>query len=799
MKWLSTILITLILSVAANAQNAAITGWIVDKTGTPIQFASIVLLSQNTNKPIAQTTSGEKGTFKLEAKAGEAYVLKIFQLNYDLYSVNIASFANADMGRITLNTKSDNLKEVTVVGNPPLITRKVDRVVLNVQSNPLTAGKSSLELFKLAPGVSVLNGNISINGITHARVMLNGRMLNLAGAELINFLTTLRAEEIASIEIIANPPAEYAASAGGLINIVYKKQRKDGLNGSISSSYVQGRYAGAGESASLNYKQNKVTLFGSYSMNWDNGYGSDWTTRTNDKGDFNYKESSFRKDTYAGRRLRVGGIYDINKNQYMGIEYSNSGWKEKSPYQTITTLGNTGAKDIVLNGIFPQNHDASYNNLGYNYNIKLDSLGTALTFTTDYTWNTSTKKNSAASNYYDEVSGRFGDTSYRNTIPANSQVYSADIKLDKPLSKSAAISLGGKLVMAAIDNDVQFENFKNATWIKDLTQSYQYRYKEDIYAGFLNYTGTVFKTDIKIGLRAEYTNTDGHLLTADTVRDNRKSYLGWFPSLFLQKTLNEKAGNSIAFSFRRGIDRPSYTQLNPFVIYIDNYTTLEGNPYLKPQYANSFQLTYTYHEDYSLSFIYQRANDVIFNILHTRPGDSLSVYYAPENLDIRDNYIVILSTPLQVTKWWNMNNTFAFKQEKMKFKDFQYNKPIVFIQTAQDIVLPAKMRLSVSGLYYSNIMQGNIAVDGFYRIDMGLQKAFMKDKLIAKINVNDVFNTEKSRTKTIYQHYIQNGLEKNQTQSIALQLIYNFKLGKAFTVKEMDRSNSDEKSRLGSK
>lgn len=799
MKWLTTILITLVTAVAANAQNAAITGWVVDKTNAPIQFASVVLLSQNTNKPVAQTTSDEKGAFKLEAQASEAYVLKVFQLNYDLYSVNIASFTNADMGRITLNIKSDNLKEVTVVGNPPLITRKVDRVVLNVQNNPLTAGKSSLELFKLAPGVSVLNGNISINGITHARVMLNGRMLNMGGAELINFLTTLRAEEIATIEIIANPPAEYSASAGGLINIVYKKQRKDGLNGSISSSYVQGRYAGASESALLNYKQKKVTLFGSYSMNWDNGYGSDWTTRTNEKGEFNYKESSFRKDTYAGRRLRVGGIYDVNKNQYMGIEYSNSTWKDKSPYQTTTTLGGTGAKDIVLNGIFPQNQDASYNNLGYNYRIKLDSLGTALTFTTDYTWNTSTKKNSATSNYYDEVNGKFGDTLYRNTIPANSQVYSANVKLEKPLSKSAAISLGGRLVKASIDNDVQFENFRNAAWTKDLTQSYQYRYKEDIYAGFLNYTGKVFKTDVKVGLRAEYTNTDGHLLTADTIRDNRKGYLGLFPSLFMQRTLNAKAGNSIEFSFRRGIDRPSYTQLNPFVIYMDNYTTLEGNPYLRPQYASTFQLTYVHHEDYSVSFIYQRANDVIFNILHTRPGDALSVYYAPENLDIRDNYIVILNAPLEVAKWWSMYNTFVFKQEKMRFQDFQYNKPVVFVQTAQDITLPADLRLSVNGLYYSSMMQGNISVDGFYRIDLGLQKSFMKDKLIAKINVNDVFNTERSRTKTIYQHYIQNGLEKNQTQSIALQLIYSFKLGKAFTVKEMDRSNSDEKKRLGDK
>lgn len=799
MKRISIFIIAVITTLASQGQKASIIGWIADETGLPVPASTVSLLAKEQGQPIAQVISGGKGEFSLEAPAGKSYILLISRVGFLPFSKEIPSLSAADLGKIVLKLKADSLQTVTVSAARSLITRKIDRVVLNVENNPLAAGKSAIELFRYAPGVVIQNGNISINGISHAMVMVNGRLLRLSGRELTEFLSTLRAEEIASIEFIPNPPAEYDASAGGLINIIYKKQKKNGFNGSISSSYAQGRYPGFNESAGLNYKEDKLTLSANYSKNWSNGYGTTRNTRTSDSSGYSYQYSAFRKDVSTGDRLRLGATYDINSRQYIGLDYSHSTWNYNSPYQTTTSINSPGTAPVLLNGVFPQNSYSGFNNLGFNYNAKLDSLGTTLTFLSDYTWNSSNNTNSAITDYYSETSASYQDTSYRNIINGASHVYTADLKLDLPLSKRSTFSMGGKLVLADISDTVDFQNANGAQWIKDVSQSYLYKYKENIYAGFVDYSGKVLQTDIKLGLRGEYTATDGFLSDAGTTTDNKNGYFGLFPSLFVQRSLNKAAGNDISFSYRRGIYRPDYSQLDPFVIYIDNYTTIQGNPYLKPQYANQYQLQYTWHNDYSAAFIYEEADNIIYNILHTIPGDSLHTWYAPENLNTRKDYILVLNVPVKVLKGWSMYNTAVFKQEKLDAGDIHYNKPTVLLQTSQDISLPHGYRVSVNGSYISAFEQGNIAVAGHYRIDMGVQKALLKNKLTARLSINDLFNSDKNRTTIYYQDYTQKGFEKGQTQSVGLQLIYNFKFGKAFTVKSIDRSNSEESSRLGVK
>jgi len=630
-------------------------------------------------------------------------------------------------------------------------------------------------------------------------VMVNGKLIRMSGKELADFLGSLRADEIASIEVIPNPPAEYDASAGGLINIIYKRQRKDGWNGSVGSSYEQGRYPGFGENARLSFKENRLTMTGSYSINRKYGYGTTDNTRTSDHSDYNYRYSAFRKDTFNTDRVRAGLTYDIDKTQFLGVDYSHAVWTENSPFRSTTTIGLANSPEITLQGLFPRNTRTSFDNLGANYSARLDTTGTTFTLLTDYTWTNSSNINKAITEYYQPGSASYTDSSYQNLIRGNSKVYSVDAKLDKPLGKFTNVSLGGKLVRADIDNTVDFTSRGKTGWDHDPSQSYRYTYKENIYAGFADFNSKLWTMDLKLGLRSEYTTTDGNLVTNGSARDDRNSYLGWFPSLFLQKELSSTAGNDISLSVRRGIYRPDYTQLNPFMVYIDNYTSIQGNPYLKPQYANQLELTYTWHRSYSAGFVYQRANDVIFNILHSRPGDSLFTWYAPENLDSRDTYAFVLSAPFRIAKWWSLNNTFYIKQEKMKFADFSYNKPIVYFENSQDITLPRNYRLSVNAWYQSAYYQGNIAVNGFYRVDIGGQKTFLKNRLVARLNVNDLFNSQRSVSQVVYQGYVQKGREKTQTQSIVLQLIYNFSIGKSFTARTIDRSNDDERSRLGEK
>ncbi|KAA2243517.1 TonB-dependent receptor [Chitinophaga agrisoli] len=791
-------IVTLLFSIVVNAQQNNIKGTIVDEAGNPVGFATAVLFAgNNTTTPVAQATAAENGVFSLAVNKEGIFVLKVFQLNYEILDQTITAAGNLDLGKIILKRKTGNLKEVVVAGNQPLISRKIDRIVMNVEDNPLAAGKSSLELFKMVPGVFVMGENISINGMGNARVMLNGKLLQLTGDELVNFLSNLKASEIASIEVIPNPPAEYDASGSGLINIVYKKQRQDGLNGFLTSSYEQGRYASFNEGGQLNYKQDKLSFFGSYNRSWEKGYNEQSASRAYDKAGYSYNYSAAGKPDYSGYRYRIGGVYDISSRQYLALEYSRSSRSLAAPSQSTTAISGEKNDQVLLRGSFPQSSDNRYENLGLNYNLKLDSIGTKLVILADYTKSDISRINDAATDYYDEITNIVKDTSYRNTIPALSKIYTADVKFTRPLSKSAALTLGGKLVNTSIDNSALFENYKEGWWTTDQARSYQFNYRESIYAGFVSYKGNIFKTAVQLGLRAEYTATDGLLVNMD--KRTKKNYLDWFPSLNVQKVLN-KQDDYFSLSYARRIYRPSYRQLNPFVVYVDNYTTQEGNPDLRPQYAHSLQLGYTYHNRYQLAFVYQQVSDVIQTImLPGRQGDSMAIRYTPQNLDTRHAYSAVLYVPITVSKWWSMTNELVYGVVKYRYQDFQNSQPSVELQSDQNFKLPGGLKLNMTALYLSKFTQGNIVIDGYFRLDAGLQKSFWKDRLTAKVAMNDLFNSEVIRSTIAYDHYHITSREKRQTQSVVLQLTYNFRMGKVFTVKKMDNSNTDEKNRLNDK
>jgi hypothetical protein len=799
MKKIILYIITLFSSIVVNAQQGTITGTVVDETGSPVGFATAVLFAgKDSNTPLAQTTAAENGSFTLTVNKQGTFVLKVFQLNYEILNQTVTAAAGTTLGKVTLKRKTGNLKEVVVAGEQPLVSRKIDRIVMNVQDNPLAAGKSSLELFKMAPGVFVQGENISINAMGNARVMLNGKLLQLSGDELMIFLSNLKASEIASIEIIPNPPAEYDASGNGLINIVYKKQRQEGMNGYLISSYEQGRYASFNEGLQLNYKQQRLAFSGSYNRSWEKAYSEQRSERSYDKANYLYNYNAGAKPDISGYRLRIGGIYDISSRQYVGIEYSNSSRTVTSPSQSVTAMSLEKDDQVILNGSFPEYRKNKYENIGLNYNVKFDSLGTSLTVLADYTRSDVSRTNSAISDYYNEITNTITDTVYRNNIPAASKIYTADVKFSKSLSRAASVTLGGKLVNTDIDNNVSFESSRDNQWSKDDSRSYRFNFREKIYAGFVSYRGNVFKTAVQLGLRAEYTAIEGRLATTGDESNNTRNYLDWFPSLNVKKTVSKK-DDYILFSYTRRIYRPSYRQLNPFVVYIDNYTTQEGNPGLKPQYAHTLQLGYTYHNRYTLTLLYQQVSDVIQTIMLPGRQDSIGVRYSPQNLDDRYTYAAILSVPLTVFKWWSMNNEMSYAVIKYRFQDFSNNQGSAQLQSSQNFTLPGRIKANLTGSYFSRFAQGNIIIDGYYRIDAGVQKSFWQDRFVARVAVNDMFNSERIYSRIMYAHYNISSREKQQTQTVALQLTYNFRMGKVFTVKKMDSSNADEKSRLNDK
>jgi iron complex outermembrane receptor protein len=795
---MTILLFSMLLAKTGKAQSFSITGKVMDESGKPVAFASVFISKQRSlhNKPLAGKITAEDGSFKLTIDSAGSYIIKATYTSYHEFTKEIQVKAAMNLEPIILRKKENQLDVVTVTAQAPIITKKIDRIVMNVQNNALAAGKSSLELMNLAPGVFVNDGKISINGNPGTRVMVNGKLLQLTGDDLTNYLNGLRADEIQSMEVIAHPPAEYdAEGSGGYINIVLKKQKRAGFNGSVNAGYTQGRYANTNEGLQLNYKKDKLALFGSYSFDKTKNYEDSKFSRTiNDS--IRYRSVNNRVNNYTSHRVHVGGIYDIDSKQYIGVDYTGSFTNGTTPYNsTINITYPTAIKNQNVTGSYPRSNSRQYNNVGFNYHIVLDSVGSSFVFLSDYTNNNSKILSSAQSNFYDNNNAFLNDTSFRNRTPSQAKIYTADAKYTKAFDKVSAFSIGAKLTATRINNNATFESFDNNIWVNEPTLNYIYNYKESILAGYMNYSGRFLNTDVQLGLRGENTNTEGNLITSNI--DTKRNYFNLFPTVFLKHGTNKSGSDYLTFYYGRRISRPSYSDLNPYEFNLDNYSIGRGNPYLQPSFTNSFEVGYTLHNKYSITASYDKQDAMIAQYAAQSPTDSLVTVYTHENFGKRTNTSIIIYAPIEITRWWSFNTNIILSRQRVSAQNILIQKNIANIQADQSFTLPDQFTISLNTRYYSNIISGNFLYDPIFTMDLGVQKKLYKNGLIIKATMSDIFHTYRLNSNVYYSNTnIGRSLQRRQTQTFALSLVYNFNLGKSFKLKKIESSNANEQSRL---
>ncbi|BAV04867.1 TonB-dependent receptor [Filimonas lacunae] len=772
----------------------AVEGKIADEKATPVPFATVAVLSNN--KVIAEKISAEDGSFLLQVTDNQPYQIRITHTAYQQVSLPIQLNGALKLATIVLQKQDNQLAGVTVATKRAFITRKTDRLVMDVSNNALTAGRSSLELFQLAPGVFVSNGKITINGNPGTRVMVNGKMLQLSGDDLIAYLSSLRADNIQSIEIIAHPPAEYdAEGSGGYINIVLKVQKTAGLNGSVNLGYTQGRYPGTNEGMQLNFKQNKVSLFASY--NYDN-------TRDFEESRFfrnitdsiTYLSITKRVTTATAHRVRAGGVYDIDKKQYVSIDYTgsfrNSGFSYNSDIVIAAPQPENNQKVL---GSYPVTSSRNYHNLGVNYHLTLDTLGTAFILLSDYTSNRSATVSAAHSLFYDGGNAFIGDTSFRNRTPSTATVFTADARYTKVWKRNAVLNIGAKITNTGIENSGTYEGYTNDKWLGKNELDYVYNYHEDIVAGYVSYSGKILQTTLQLGIRGEHTHTEGKLETTGLV--NARNYFNLFPTVYLKRNTNKKYNDYISFYYGKRVSRPSYSDLNPYESYADNYTIGRGNPYLNPSFIHSFELGYTFRNKYTVSVSYDRQKDMIAQYAMQSPIDSLITIYTRANFGKRTNAGITLYAPVAITKWWNWNNNVMLRRETVAMQHIDIRKTIVTIQANQQFILPANFSISLNTSYYSNFIFGNFLVNPFVVVDIGVQKKLMQNKLVLKASISDIGYGYRLNGKIYYSNSNIGSMEqKRQTRTFNLAAIYNFDLGKSFKARKIESSNADEQNRL---
>ncbi|HWW42068.1 outer membrane beta-barrel family protein, partial [Pedobacter sp.] len=434
-----------------------------------------------------------------------------------------------------------------------------------------------------------------------------------------------------------------------------------------------------------------------------------------------------------------------------------------------------------------------------NYKGTLDTLGQEITADVDFAQYKS-REESDFNNVYLNAAGQSykPDYIFTNSTPTNVKIYSGKVDYTYPINKETKLDLGLKSSFVKTDNSFIFQNFINNSFVNDPARSNQFLYDENINAAYANMKRKFKTTTVQLGLRAEQTNSKGNSVTDQKVVN--RHYFDLFPSLFVNQELSKD--HEVGFSYSRRIDRPDYSNLNPFVSYLDLYSYRFGNPFLKPQYTNSFEISYSFKKTLNVSFGYSHTSDVMSDVLLTDTAKK-TIFISTQNLATQDSYNMNASYPVQITKWWSSNNNLTVYYNKFKTPNllgmpYESGKLAFNLNTNQTITLNPTTNIEWSGYYQSKQVYGTLLINAQYGIDLGFSKSFMDKKLNLKFAANDIFKLQKSVITSALpsQNYVVN--ERWESQVFRLTCTYRFGSSNIKGARERSSGSESESRRVKS-
>jgi len=769
-----------------------------------MDYATVSLLKAKDSTVVKGTLTNDAGAYVFDGINPGDYIIKATNMGYNkaasaAFNINegINSF---NVPALTMRQNTRNLNTVTITSTRPLIERKIDRTVMNVENSVLAAGNTAFEILQKAPGVDVdKDDNITLNGKQGVTVMINDKLTYLSSSQLATLLRSTDGTTIQSIELITNPSAKYDASGNsGIINIKLKKNKQSGTNGSATIGGGYSKNPRDNMSLNLNHKEGDLNLFGTFSRGDNPRYRTFDIERiiTDNTGKQTYfSQTSTMNQTNHYNNYNIGADYDATNKNTIGFVVSGYSNSENDSNYNNTIIGKTpGVADSSLNTTSTINQ--TYRNFALNLNdrYKLDTLGQELSIDLDYSKFNNNSIAQYTTNYFlANGSIQHPPQLLRNQTPSKIDIRSGKADYTKPLSKTIKLETGVKFSSVKTDNDLEAQKaLTNGTYVNDTARTNRFIYTEKVDAGYINLNEQFKNGSIQIGLRAEYTQSDANLLGSTPVD---RSYLNFFPSVFINRTLNKK--NEIGFSYSRRIDRPDYDNLNPFVYYLDPYTYSQGNSFLKPQYTNNFEFNYTYNKTINVTLGYSKTTDVITELILTQGNKSFETH---DNLEVQNSYNINIYSPYTITNWWTGNFNFngfylGYKSNGFMGGNVDNGQAAFVFRTTQNLLF-AGFKGEISGNYHTPLTYGIYHLYARDEIDAGISRAFANKKLIVKLAMDDIFNM---RRNDLSSNELTNNFvirQKADTRLLKLNFTYNF--GNSKIKNHEHRGGAeDEKGRVG--
>jgi hypothetical protein len=756
----------------------AVRGSVAIASGAAVEFATVTLHRAADSVGIKTEFSDEQGLFRFNALGGRRYLVSVSQVGFKRYwsaPFELSGAGSTLPAFVLTASQATALKEVTVAARKPLYEHQAGRTVVNVADSPLAAGATTLDVLGRSPGVTLDAGNnLGLRGRQGLLVVVDGKRLPLTGEELAGYLRALPAEQVQSVELLTNPPAQFDAQGGaGVIAINLKKDQRLGTNGSATASYGRGEYGKFTAGLSLNHRRKSVNYYGTYTYT----NRRDFARQEFDRWYAAEGALPAVRGTVGGKRVldvashsaKAGADFNLTRRSVLGLALTSL-LSQTNTANTSQTQFNDEAGALAslssattLQDIWRPSGSA---NVNFRHVFADSAAAAFVTADADFArYNTS--RLFALTTLYQ----------YPTTAPSLlsgdqlSELKIGAMKVDfsQPLPHRARLEVGAKATTIRSDNSLTFLN--DGTYNPSL--STQFSYAEQVRAAYGSLRGATAKTTFQVGLRAEQTSIRTELV-GERLREQH--YLQFFPSASLQHTLN--AQHTLALTANRRIDRPNYGQLNPLRSYFDATSYRSGNPDLVAQTSIDFELTHTFRQKFSTAFSYAQTDRPLVTVVQPAPDGGRLVVNRDVNLTTQNYYALTLTAPLEPAKWWTLyaNGVFYYSRFRGALAGtvLDRQQPACILTASNTFSLPRGWSGELSGTFQSGEIWGFERARARGQLLLGLQRSFWAKQATLRLNVADVLYTAPIRSTSVYDGFTEGFRLRQDTRVATVAFTYRF-------------------------
>jgi outer membrane receptor protein involved in Fe transport len=761
------------------------------QTQTPLEYATVILKETQT-KLVAGGITDENGIFNISIPKGN-YEISIEYISFKskkLPTQNLTSDTN--FGTIQLSEDASSLDEVVIVAEKSTVDIRLDKRIYNVGKDMTVKGGNASDVLDNVPSVSVdVEGNVRLRGNENVRILIDGKPSALVGLSGADALRQLPADAIEKVEVITSPSARYdAEGTAGILNIVLRKGKALGFNGSINSTVgVPDQYQIA---TNLNQRSKKTNLFSNFGYNYSNGPGNSFTDLKN-----------FSNGVVVNSRIE-DRIWKRKKNSFnanVGLEYflTSKSSLTGTVFYRNTKGGNFSENtieefdannSITDNALRIQDEDSDDQTIQYslNYTNNLGKDGHKLTVDLQYS---NSKENETAIN---KETGFTNESNITNEASKNTLVQ-ADYVL--PIGEKSQFEAGYRGDFQDLTSDFLVSPISDPNF----DPSNNLEFKQDIHAFYTQYGNKFNKLSFLLGLRLEATDVKVRLL--NTNKNNDFSYLEFFPTVNLGYEATED--QSVTIGYSRRLRRPRFWYLNPFESRNSQNIIFKGNPGLTPTFTNSFDLGYLNKIGkltLNGSIYFQHSTNTINRVTRQEireinGNDESVLIREPINLASEDRYGFEFTSNYNASKTVRLDGSFnVFNSKTEGVYTYNFLDPVTNITTTvtEDlsnsntswrarfntrIRLPYEIEWQTRLSYRGPSESAQDISEGIFSANLAFSKEVFKEKGTLVLNVSDLFNSRKRRSVNYAPNRDNPSNISNQTfqwreRQISLNFTYRF-------------------------